>query len=197
VPLRFVREPAVWMTLLASTVQVWRAYPVDILLFVGILGLMASEWPRTRDRLVDATPGPLAPAPRVLGTVVVVGYGVLVSLVPQTTWWLDACLAVAGVVALRAVVRPPAPATHRATRTPVVPRNWWLWPVLAASLALVELYSFLSQAGPRTDSEQHPTVSTLVEPILTHQPTRAIGIVAWALVGWWLVRRIRAWSEVR
>lgn len=195
---RFVREPAVWMVLVSLVVQLWRAYPVDIALHVVILILMAIEWPRTRDRLVDATPPRLAPRPRLLGLGCALVYALAVSFVPQTTWLLDACLAVPGLAALWVAVGPRRRVRWRsgaAATTPPTPRNWWVWPGLAVGLALVELYSLLSQPGPRADSVAHPTLSTLVEPLLSSQLHRAAALVVWVLLGWWLVRRIRTWRE--
>ncbi len=191
-----VREPAVPVLALASIVQVVRAYPVDILLFVGSLVLAVVLRLRPGgDRLIDSTP---APAPRgVLLTAfaVAAAYGLGVSFVPQTTWWLDACLAVPGLVALwvlvdagrrlRSPVAPPEPAT---------PPRWWAWPLLGVSIALVELFSFMEQPDARTDSLDHPTLSTVIEPALSNQALRGLVLGLWLLVGWWLVRRLRAWG---
>jgi hypothetical protein len=192
-----VREPAIPVLSLAALVQVVRAYPVDIALFVGSVALATVLLLRPGgDLLVDATPAPATPRARLAALAAAAAYGVLVSFVPQTTWWLDACLAAPGVLALwvlgstahgpRLPVAPPEPPR---------PARWWLWPVLGMSVGLIELFSFLAQPDARTDSLDHPTLSTVIEPALGHQGPRALALGAWLLVGWWLVRRIRAWGD--
>jgi hypothetical protein len=192
-----VREPAVPVLALASVVQVVRAYPVDILLFVGSLALAVVLRLRPGgDRLVDSTPAPTTAKLRLTAFGVAAAYGLLVSFVPQTTWWLDACLAVPGLAALwvlvaaghspRSPVAPPEPAT---------PPRWWAWPVLGVSVALVELFSFMAQPDARTDSPDHPTLSTVIEPALSNQALRGLALGVWLLIGWWLVRRFRVWGE--
>jgi len=192
-----VREPALPVLALAGIVQVFRAYPVDILLFAGSLALAVALMLRPGgDRLVDATPPSATTRTRLAAWGIAAAYGLAVSFVPQTTWWLDACLAVPGVVVLWLLV-----SSGRAPRSPVpppeppTPRRWWAWPVLGVSVALVELVSFLSQPDARTDSLDHPTLSTVVEPALGNQALRGFVLAAWLLVGWWLVRRIRTWGE--
>jgi hypothetical protein len=199
--LAVVREPAVPVLVLAGATQVYRAYAVDVLLFLGTLVLIVTErrrWgPDTRDATPPARPRPAA----VVVTAAAAAYAVAVSFVPQTTWWLDACLAVPGIAVLALALAPRRPGARR--RDPVVeapgrdlpaPRHWWVWPGLGIALALVELFSFLSQPDARTDSYEHPTLSTIVEPPLDSMPwLRALALFAWALIGWWLLRRVRAW----
>ena len=192
-----VREPAIPLLGLAGLVQVVRAYPVDVVLHAGSLCLAVLLLRRPGgDRLVDASPSPTTGRTRVAALVTAAAYGLAVSFVPQTSWWLDACLAVPGVVALwllvsrgRAVRIPVAPAE------PARPTRWWVWPALGLSVALIELTSFLSQPDPRTDSVDHPTLSTVIEPALGNQAMRALAVGGWLLVGWWLMRRVRAWGD--
>jgi hypothetical protein len=192
-----VREPAVPVLALAGIVQVVRAYPVDILLFLGSLVLAVVLRLRPGgDRLIDATPTPDTRRVHLTALGVAAAYGLAVSFVPQTTWWLDACLAVPGVVMLGVLVgagrtpRSPVPIPEPAT-----PRRWWAWPLLGVSVALVELFSFMEQPDARTDSIDHPTLSTVIEPALSSQALRALALGLWLLIGWWLVRRIRGWGE--
>ncbi|GAB3065053.1 hypothetical protein GCM10027053_30220 [Intrasporangium mesophilum] len=192
-----VREPAVPVLALAGIVQVVRAYPVDIMLFVGSLVLAVVLRLRPGgDRLIDTTPTPATRGVILAASGVAAAYGLGVSFVPQTTWWLDACLAVPGVVAVGVLVgagrRPRSPV---APPEPATPRRWWAWPALGVSVALVELFSFMEQPDARTDSIDHPTLSTVVEPALSSQALRCLALGLWLLIGWWLVRRIRAWDE--
>ena len=191
------REPAIPILVLAGLVQVVRAYPADILLFGGsvVLAVVLVRRPGG-DRLVDASPAPATRRVRGTAVVVAAAYGLLVSFVPQTTWWLDVCLAVPGGVALWLLL-----GTGRAPRHPVAPPEpsapprWWVWPALGFAVAFVELVSFLSQPDARTDSADHPTLSTVIEPALGNQDVRGLALAAWVLLGWWLVRRCLAWGE--
>jgi hypothetical protein len=192
-----VREPAVPILAVAGIVQVDRGYPADILLFAGALALAILVLVRPGgDRLIDASPPPVATRTRLSALGAATAYGLAVSFVPQTTWWLDACLAVPGVIAVWALVESGrAPRDSVAPPEPSTPGRWWAWPLLGVSVALVELFSFLSQPDARTDSVEHPTLSTVVEPSLGNQGLRGLALGVWLLIGWWLVRRVRAWGE--
>jgi hypothetical protein len=199
--LAVVREPAVPVLVLAGLTQVYRAYVVDVLLFLGTLVLILTERRRWGPATRDATPPERARPGAAVVLPVAAAYAVAVSFVPQTTWWLDACLAVPGVavlmlslVAPRRHARPRHALVEAPRRDPPGPRHWRVWPGIGIALALVELFSFLSQPDARTDSYEHPTLSTIVEPPLDSMPwLRAVALFAWVLIGWWLLRRVRAW----
>lgn len=59
---------------------------------------------------------------------------------------------------------------------------WWLVPLLG--IALTELWSFLHTPHP-----DYPTVSLILDPMLTHYLPRAAGYFAWLAIFWALVRR--------
>jgi hypothetical protein len=192
-----VREPAVPAMALAGIVHVVRGYPVDILLVLGSLALaVVLRLKPGGDRLIDGTPVPATRRAHLAVLGIAAAYGVAVSFVPQTTWWLDASLAVPGAAALLVLVTAGhSPRSPMAPPQPATPPRWWAWPALGAGVALVELFSFMEQPDARTDSIDHPTLSTVIEPALSNQTVRAVALGCWLLVGWWLVRRVRAWGE--
>jgi hypothetical protein len=148
------------------------------------------------ERLIDSSPPTVTQRVDMAALGIAAAYGVAVSFVPQTTWWLDACLAVPGAVALWALVGAGrVPRNPVAPPEPPVPMRWWAWPVLGVSVALVEVFSFMEQPDARTDSLDHPTLSTVLEPTLSNQAVRGVALACWLLVGWWLVRRVRVWGE--
>jgi fucose 4-O-acetylase-like acetyltransferase len=65
-------------------------------------------------------------------------------------------------------------------------KAWWtVLPWIAAFAALLawELSELFSQ--PR---QQHPTLSSITNALLSTHPTRFLGFLAWLLLGWLLVR---------
>jgi hypothetical protein len=63
------------------------------------------------------------------------------------------------------------------------------WAVVFIALGLWELVALLMQPTLTTDSWAHPTLSTLMDPVLATHPGRAISIAVWLLVGGFLIRR--------
>ena len=64
-----------------------------------------------------------------------------------------------------------------------------LWAAVFITLGLWELTMLLLQPTLKTDSWPHPTLSTLMDPVLASHPGRTISICVWVALGWVLVRR--------
>jgi len=62
-------------------------------------------------------------------------------------------------------------------------RAYLIWVVAIVVLAAWELFSLFSQ--PRS---AHPTISSLVDPVLAHHAVRWLAFAAWAWLGWELAR---------
>lgn len=192
--------PALPILVLAGAVQVYRAYAADIALYFGTAALIvvdARRWDRDE---MSAEPGSASPRSRRTVATVAIVFGLVAGSIPRDSGWLDLALAIPGLVALFVVVRPAGEAATVATAAsrhaaPAAPPGWAVWPALGVGLALIELFSFLSQPDARTDSYQHPTVSTVVEPWLDVEPLRMLVLAGWLAVGWWLVRRVLAWQS--
>lgn len=203
-PLEHARlGPALPILVLAGAVQVYRGYPADIALYFGTAALIV--WDDRRWGGVEVSAEPTAATARSKRTIagLAVAFGLVAGVMPRDSGWLDLILAVPGLAALLVVVRPvrlpdtasgplAAPACPPASRTS--PPAWAVWPALGVGLALIELFSFLSQPDPRTDSYDHPTVSTIVEPWLDDEVLRMLVLAGWVAIGWWLVRRVLAWQ---
>jgi hypothetical protein len=57
------------------------------------------------------------------------------------------------------------------------------------ALGLWELTQLLLQPSLTTDSQAHPTLSVLTDPVLGTHPGRSIALFAWAAFGWFLLQR--------
>lgn len=83
--------------------------------------------------------------------------------------------AVLGYAAVRRRDRAPV----RLARTGVAVWTAWL-----AAVTGWELWALFSV--PRSS---HPTISSLVDELISSHPARAAAVLLWLLVGWWLARR--------
>lgn len=71
-----------------------------------------------------------------------------------------------------------------AGRQPVLPRFAYVpWVLSIAGLAAWELFELFSL--PRS---AHPTISSMVDPLLAHHLLRGLAFAAWAWLGWELAR---------
>jgi hypothetical protein len=63
------------------------------------------------------------------------------------------------------------------------------WILVFVALGLWELTNLLLQPSLTTDSQAHPTLSVLTDPVLGSHLGRSIGLALWLGLGWFLVRR--------
>ena len=63
------------------------------------------------------------------------------------------------------------------------------WVAVLVAGCLWELGALLQQPSLTTDSYSHPTVSTLTDPVLANSPGRAVVLLGWLALGWYLVER--------
>ncbi len=84
-------------------------------------------------------------------------------------------------------LRPRRPATPRPRH-----RRWSVLPWVALLSAIVgwELLQLFSQ--PRS---AHPTMSSIINDLLSTHPTRFLGYLGWLFLGWLLVRDLRPRDE--
>ncbi|MFI7666157.1 hypothetical protein [Nocardia sp. NPDC049526] len=89
---------------------------------------------------------------------------------------------VVSVLAFRA--RPEQiPRTARLRRGVVV------WSALVVAASVWEVYAFVQQPDWTQPNDQHPTLSTLLDPALEQLPLRFAGWLVWLGAGWWLISR--------
>ena len=185
-------EPALPILLLATLAMLHRRYLPDILIFGGTAAIVVADAGRWGFRVTSTEPGEGADR-RTVKAAGLLAVAAAMATLPRTSRWLDLACAVPGVIAVGVALRPGS--ARRPERGPEVPRRWWVWPTLGVLLALVELWSFLLRPQPLVDDPDHPELSTLVEPLLDGHLARALFLWVWLLVGWWLLRRIRAWAR--
>ena len=90
----------------------------------------------------------------------------------------------AGVVIVSAVRRPSEP-----DALPARLRNGlFLWAPLLLAVAAWELFAISRQESWNTPDPAHPTVSTLLDPMLEQGPGRWAGWLIWLAAGWRLLR---------
>ena len=181
-----LREPTVPVLLLATVAHVLRHNLTDIVLFLGLAGLVVVDSRRggpARQRDL-----PRLSTPVVLG--VGAGYGLLVAPLARGGATLRVVLAVPGAVALLTLWR-----SSRDQRDVRRPTRWWWWPALILSVCLVELTNFLLQPSFTTSTPDHPVLSTIIEPWLSSGPARGVTCAVWLAIGWWLTRVLVGRSE--
>lgn len=88
---------------------------------------------------------------------------------------------------------PPTFARQEAQPQPQ-PGRWamsgaWPWGVLLVAGGLWELAALLQQPDLTTESQVHPTISALTDPLLASHGGRSTVLGVWLALGWFLVRR--------
>ncbi|WP_157172320.1 hypothetical protein [Nocardia pneumoniae] len=136
------------------------------------------------------TPEPASPPRALRRRVVLLAAGAVLAAGGAATrpfsWSATALLVVLLVVASALAWRA------RPVRTPPTARlrrGAALWSALLVAAVLWEGYAFARQPDLMRPSEEHPTLSTLLDPALEQLPLRFAGWVVWLGVGWWLVSR--------
>jgi hypothetical protein len=186
---RVLREPAIPIILTALVVHIARRNGADIAIFVFAAAaiLVDRRWQR------DPTPSEtLRAALDTLGARVLLlascVYAVVLALFPRDGWVSVVGLSIPGLVALTLLLRKPDSPLLTGLEAPASPgAAWRWWPVLGVTMCLWELASFLQQPDSQTDSFTHPTLSSVVDPLLAEPVLRSVVVVCWLLVGVWLV----------
>lgn len=123
---------------------------------------------------------PIRAASRWLAAAVLLGFAWLAGGLSSFTGPAEVTTyaAVAAILGCAAVRRPDR-APVRPTRTGIA-----VWTVWLAAVTGWELWALFSV--PRSS---HPTISSLVNELISSHPARAGAVLLWLLVGWWLARR--------
>jgi hypothetical protein len=95
-------------------------------------------------------------------------------------------LAVSAVILALAARRPSSTSERTST---ALRRGLILWSALAAAGLAWEAYAFVRQPDWSRADPVHPTISTLLDPVLEHGPLRIVGWLLWLAAGWRLVIR--------
>jgi hypothetical protein len=194
------REPVVWILLAIAFFTGISGKPVDgVLMLLVAVGL---AWDAGRRALRHPDTGDAAGVParltRLRGgrrRVVAAGsllagaaiYAGVVGSFSRYSWPVTACIIGLGTIVVLIGWRGPVRARPAGGRLPVAGTLAWIAVLVAG--CLWELGALLQQPSLTTDSYPHPTISTLTDPVLATSPGRAVVLLAWLALGWYLVER--------
>ena len=193
-----LREPVVWVLLLIAFFTAISGKPVDgVLMLIVATGL---AWDTGRRALrhpdtADAANAPTWPARLLGGRRRVAGlllagaaiYAGVVGSFSRYSWPVTACIIVLGTVVVLIGWHGPVRSRPVGGRLPVAGTLAWIAVLVAG--CLWELGALLQQPSITTDSYAHPTISTLTDPVLAASPGRAVVLLGWLALGWYLVER--------
>lgn len=114
-------------------------------------------------------------------------YALVTGSFTRYSW--PATIAVAAVGALAVGRAWRGPVVLRPDPGPLPRRGVALWAGVVVAAGLWELSALLQQPALTRSSYDHPTISTLTDPLLAGAPGRALVLAAWLALGWALIRR--------
>jgi hypothetical protein len=187
---RVVRHRVAVVLTLAGVVDVVTGDPAAHgIALVVVAALVAAE--QVRERHVDerALAGRRAvfrvSTPLAIGAVL---YAAIVGTFARWSWPISVAVAVPGAIAVgSAWLGTPAVATNGPryeSRPSAVP-----WVIVLLALAAWEVQALLLQPSLTTSSRAHPTLSTLMDPVLASHIGRSISLAVWLWLGGYLLER--------
>ncbi|HXY73506.1 MAG TPA: hypothetical protein VEM41_13290 [Actinomycetota bacterium] len=114
-------------------------------------------------------------------------FALVVGAFPRYSW--PATVGVVAAAAAAIAVAWRGPLVVHADPGPLPRRGVVAWSTVLVAGALWELEALLLQPSLTLDSQQHPTISTLTDPVLSTHAGRTLIMLAWLLVGWFLMRQ--------
>ena len=183
------RDLPILIIIIAGLVHLGRGAEVDGLVFVTIgVALIVAE---LRDRPAQPRaasrrqPEPLGTQWILLGAVLCLGYGVLVG-----GWGVGSAPVILAVAVPGLLILPLAWRVGSPSQTAKPGPAKWAWAGVMVLVCLWELFSFLSQPDPQTDSYDHPTLSAILNPLFGSATVRTIVLIGWLAIGMWLAHRL-------
>lgn len=197
-----VLDPIVWVFLLSGTFEVLTGDPTlhATLLFAVAAVLLGDAIRRKAKGLgpvlaVEGAPaggllaGPDGVSPRRLGWAGIVAgvlFAVAVGSMRRYTYPVTLTVWLVGAPALVWAWRVPP--RHRAGK-PLPGAGLVAWVAAFVGLAIWELIALSFQPSLSIGSANHPTFSTLTNPLFAHPAGRVILLALWLALGWYLVER--------
>jgi len=162
--------------------------PVHAVLLVGVALLLWSgvDLPVQVEERSEAAVVPDDGHPLVVLVIAVV-YAVAVGGFDRYSWPATLAVIVLGVVGLMMAFRTSR--TIGPDPGPIGRRGAVAWASVFVALGLWELTNLLLQPDLVTGSYAHPTLSTLLDPILALHTGRSALLFVWLVLGWYLVKR--------
>jgi len=183
-----VHEPVVAIMLVAAFFDGISGNPIHALLLGGVAIVLG------RDIALGEPNPPMPLAERGVRTPrgwVVAGLSMAFALVvgafPRYSW--PTTVGVVAVSAAAIAVAWRGPLVVRADPGPLPRRGVVAWATVLVVGALWELEALLLQPSLTVDSQQHPTISTLTDPVLATHGGRTVIMLGWLLAGWYLLRQ--------
>lgn len=148
-------------------------------------GIAASEVPLLSG---EGTGSPVRVASTgALAVTVALAYVAIGGEYERYTW--PATLVIIGPAVLVVAMSWRGPLRARPVPGPIRTRGVLAWSVLFVAAGLWELGALLAQPSLTADSYAHPTLSYLMDPILSEHIGRSIVLGVWLAIGWWLMTR--------
>jgi hypothetical protein len=158
-----------------------RGAPADAVIFLTVaLMLVITEWRGIREDTVAAQPL------RVPG-VAVLATGLLVLSFGRASVPVIVAISIIGLASLYAEWRDPSLPADRP-----VPRGSWMWAAVGVSWLAWEFISFVYEQGAGGLSLTHPTMSDLIDPLLTNRIPQTVAITGWLAAGLAMLRAAAA-----
>jgi hypothetical protein len=189
-PLRYgPANPVVVILLLAGFFDGISGNPVGGVLLAGVaLALARSRVEEEAPAGGEGEPGPprTLPAPAWVVALILAGCAILAGAPARFSWLATLAVVLPGALVVLAARRP----TPRSRPLPSArPMGAALWAMVLIAIAVWELINLLLQPSFTTGSWDHPTLSTLADPIFATHAGRAVGLAAWLGAGWYLAER--------
>ncbi|HEX9122309.1 MAG TPA: hypothetical protein VF984_02970 [Actinomycetota bacterium] len=187
--LRVFRDPVVVVLTVAGVVDVATGDPamhgialvaVAAILIRDGLARASRASPAERPRPVSGRRFRFSPAVLAAG----VAYAVLVGWFGRFSWPLTIGVAIPGVLAVAIAWRTDAAGPEPA---PLEPMGKAAWLAVFLALAAWEVQALLLQPTITTASWAHPTLSTLMDPILAGHLGRSVTMIVWLALGGYLL----------
>jgi hypothetical protein len=197
-----VRDPVVIILALAGIFDGLSGNPIHSVLLLGTsvalgreaflrrgtgadgLGAFGSLPPEAADEHAAAA-FRLVAAPLIL--LAIVAYSAVVGGFGRYSWPATLAVLLPGVAVLWISWRLPS--RPGSDPGPIGTVGVVAWVSVFVGAAIWELITLLQQPSLSTPSYDHPTLSTLTDPILASHPGRTIGLILWLSFGWFVLRR--------
>jgi hypothetical protein len=178
-------DPVIVILALAGIVDGLAGNPVHAFLLVGVAVLLGSGIDvHLRSASIGEKAGEQRP---IMALTFAIVYAVVIGGFDRYSWPATFAVVVPGVVGLLvAFQRAQSPGPESA---PIGRVGAIAWAAVFVSLGLWELANLLLQPDLVTGSYAHPTLSTLLDPVLAVHSGRSALLLAWLGLGWYLARR--------